>query len=216
MKSKLWEYPPQKKKFSELSSFNLQYTAIVLIQNHRRGEAGREPWRSSGPIPAQAGTPTAGLPGPGPVGFWVPPRGRHHSLSVYCSSAQSPIQHRCVSLCLDITSCIPVCARYLLPWHQAPLQRAWLHPLQVVTDTDKNPRASSSLDWTVPDLPASPRRRGAPGSWPPWWPWELGSFQYGCLSIVLGTQNWAPCSRCSLTKPSSGERSPPDLLRYFA
>lgn len=126
------EYPPQKKKCSGLSSFNLQYTAIVLIQNHRRGEAGREPWRSSGLIPAQAGTPMAGLPVPGPVGFWISPRVRHHRLSGCCSSAQSPIQHRCVSLCLDIASYIPVCAHYLLPWHQAPLQKAWLHPLHIL------------------------------------------------------------------------------------
>ncbi|XP_075348252.1 uncharacterized protein LOC142405169 isoform X2 [Mycteria americana] len=46
---------------------------LILQCGSRNVEAGRVLWRSSGPSPAQAGSPRAGCPGPCPDGFWTPP-----------------------------------------------------------------------------------------------------------------------------------------------
>lgn len=96
---------------------------------------------SPGPIPAQAGTARAGCPGTYPGGFWKLPRRRLHSLWETWVSALPFAQHRSASLYLDRSSCVPVCACYLLghPWASLKKNPGSIlcTSLQVFLDTDE-------------------------------------------------------------------------------
>lgn len=84
-------------------------------------------WRLSDPAPAQAGTPVScsllRL-----MSRWLLkiPKAETPSFWAACASALSFSQHRSASWWLEGTFCLPVCARCLLAWHWAPLERAWV------------------------------------------------------------------------------------------
>jgi len=63
-------------------------------------------------------TSRAGCLAPCPGGFWRSPRRISPELLwAACASAPSPAQHRSDSWCSEGTSCIPLHAYCLLPWH---------------------------------------------------------------------------------------------------
>lgn len=77
--------------------------------------------------PAQAGTHGAGCPTPCPSGFWRSPvEETPQPLWATCASTPSPTQWRSASRCSEGASRVPVCAHWLLSWHWAPLNIAWL------------------------------------------------------------------------------------------
>lgn len=62
--------------------YGICYWELWISQGHRMAEVGREPFRSFGPNPGQAGSPTAICPGPCPGSFSLSQRWRLHNISV--------------------------------------------------------------------------------------------------------------------------------------
>lgn len=86
-----------------------------------------------------------------------------------CAHPSSPIQHRIASMYLDGTSCVPVCACYLLCQRSTPLERAWL-PLCPHT-------SHTGRDLSTPTLP-SLDRGGI------WWEALFQCWNNGSLKVL--------------------------------
>lgn len=166
----------------------------MLSKNHRMVESGRDLWRASGStLPAQAGPPGDGSPGPHPDSFWGSPRRENPIFSGRPVPVLSyPHTEKSVSWCSDRASCVSCYAHCLLSCHRPPLETGCLCPLCTVYflyTLMGLPGPFSSPGRAVPAQSAFPQMWSAPN--PSSYLWSSpGSFQYvqsvpGVASLVL-------------------------------